>query len=107
MRKPFKIGNYIITSNLNSNKVIDVEGDIIKNTTNIDLWQKNGGNNQKFIITYLNDGYYTIKAFNSNKVLAIQNNSGLNGANVVQEYYKGKDSQKWAIETTGSRILYS
>ncbi len=104
--KTIETGNYVITSAMNSNKVIDVEGDIIADSTNIDLWANNGGNNQKFIITYLNDGYYTIKAFNSNKVLTVQGSSALNGGNVVQNYYSGMDSQKWAIQATSNGYYY-
>lgn len=104
--KTIETGNYVITSAMNSNKVIDVEGDIIADNTNIDLWPNNGGNNQKFIITYLNDGYYTIKAFNSNKVLTVQGSSALNGGNVVQNYYSGMDSQKWAIQATSNGYYY-
>ena len=49
------------------------------------------------MLMYLDDGYYTIKAFNSNKVLTVKNKSVLNGSNVVQAFYDGSDAQKWAI----------
>ena len=96
--KTIESGSYTITTCLNRNKVIDVEGDIITDKANIEIWENNEGNNQKFIITYLNDGYYTIKAFNSNKVLDIKDSSWVSGANVIQTFYTGKDSQKWAIQ---------
>jgi GH25 family lysozyme M1 (1,4-beta-N-acetylmuramidase) len=96
-KKTIDSGNYIITSALNSNKVIDIENDVISNNVNVDIWERNNQNNQKFIITYLDDGYYTIKAFNSNKVLTVKNKSVLNGSNVVQAFYDGSDAQKWAI----------
>lgn len=96
-KKTIESGNYVIASSLNTSKVIDVEGDVITNNTNIDLWSNNGGNNQKFIITYLNDGYYTLRVFSSNKVLTVKNSSYLSGANVVQAFYNGGDAQKWAI----------
>ena len=99
-QKTVESGNYIIASRLNTNKVIDIQGDITANNANVELWSNTGGNNQKFIITYLNDGYYTIKAFNSNKVLTVQNSSYLSGANVVQTFYRNLDSQKWAIQET-------
>lgn len=95
-------GNYVITSALNTNKIIDIEGNVITNNANVEIWKNNGGNNQKFIITYLSDGFCTIKAFNSNKVLTIENSSAISGANVVQSFYNGYDSQKWSIQYSGN-----
>ena len=105
-QKTVEPGNYVITSALNTNKVIDVEGDVITDQTNIEIWSNNNGNNQKFIVSYLEDGYYTIKAFNSNKVLTIVGASALSGANVVQSYYNGSDAQKWAIQSAGDGYYY-
>ena len=105
-KKTIEPGNYVITTAMDGNKALDVEGDIILDNTNIDIWDNNNGNNQKFVVTYLNDGYYTIKAFNSNKVLTVQNNQATSMANVVQKFYSNQDSQKWAIVTAGNDYYY-
>lgn len=102
VEKTVEPGNYMITTALNKSKVIDIEGNVISNGANVDIWENKNGNHQKFILTYLEDGYYTIKAFNSNKVLTIQNDSRFSGANVVQEFYRESDSQKWAIISLGN-----
>ena len=96
-KETVKTGNYVITSCLQSGKAIDIQGDVILNGANVEIWSNGGQNNQKFIVTYLGDGYYTIKAFSSNKVLTVQKDSRFNGANVVQQFYYGTDNQKWAI----------
>lgn len=101
-KKTIESGSYFITSSLNSNQVVDIEGNVISNGANVEIWENKNANNQKFVITYLNDGYYTIKAFNSNKLLTVQNNSKLNGSNVVQQFDKGTDEQKWAIVSSGN-----
>ena len=100
-KKTLEPGNYVITTALNSRKAVDIKGDIITNNTGVDIWESNNGNNQKFIVTYLDDGYYTLKAFNSNKVLTVENNNAQNATRVVQKFYGGKDSQKWAIRSVG------
>lgn len=104
--KTIEAGNYFITSKMDSNKVIDVEGNISTNNTNIEIWEKNNGNNQRFIVVYLKDGYYTIKAFNSNKVLTVQNSSYISGANVVQTFFNNSDSQKWSIQEASDGYYY-
>ena len=38
---------------------------------NIQIYKYEGLDNQKFEVKYNNDGYYTIKAVNSNKVLDV------------------------------------
>lgn len=105
-KKTIEPGNYIISSKMDINKVIDVEGNIATNNANIEIWQKNNGNNQRFVVSYLQDGYYSIKAFNSNKVLTVQNSSYVSGANVVQAFYKNYDSQKWSIQEASNGHYY-
>lgn len=104
--KTIESGNYVISTSMDRNKVLDVTGNVITNNENIELWDNNNSNNQKFIVSYLEDGYYSIKAFNSNKVLTIYNGNANSGGNVVQSYYTGSDFQKWVIEDAGNGYYY-
>lgn len=96
--KTLEDGYYIISSALNTSKVIDIEGASIKAEANALLWTKNSRNNQKFKITYDGKGYYTITSVKSKKVLDVAY-AGLNNESNVQQYTSTNSNwQKWIIE---------
>ena len=53
-------GVYVIASSFNTNFVLDVSGPSIVNETNIQLFIKWNTDAQKFKVSYLGDGYYSI-----------------------------------------------
>ena len=61
---------------------------------------------QRFQITYLNDGYYTIKNINSGKVLDVKGAGTLDGTNVHQWTSNSTDAQKWKIEKNSDGSYY-
>ncbi len=91
-------GTYIIKSALNSQKVLDVAGGSTSNGANVQLYTGNSSNAQRFNVTHLGNGYYTIQCVQSKKVLDVAGASKENGANVQQYAGNNSDAQKWLIK---------
>ena len=91
-------GTYMIKSLLNTNKVLDIDGGSKNNNANLQIWSKANVDQQKFNITYLGNGYYTIQAVHSKKVLDVAGAGKKNGTNVQQYASNGSDAQKWMIK---------
>ncbi len=92
-----KNGIYTIESALNNKKVLDIEGAKATNGANLQLWEKNNTNAQKFYVEYAGKGYYTIKALCSGKYLDVEGAKKDCGANVWQYNRNKTDAQKWYI----------
>ena len=75
-------GVYIIHSSINENYVLDANGGFANNGVNVQLYFKNNGLSQKWIVRYLNDGYYeitsTINDNYANLTIKIRYNKCLN-----------------------------
>lgn len=93
-------GVYTISSKLNTGLNLDIAGASLSNGGNVQLYQGNGSGAQKFKITYVGNGCYTIDNVNSGKRLDIAGGSAQNGANVQQYDKNGSDAQKWFIKST-------
>jgi Ricin-type beta-trefoil lectin domain-like len=80
-------------------------------------WGDNGGTNQKFIIFAAERGGYIIRALHSLYCLDIPNGRIVAGADVIQYYCNGADSQRFEISpngattvirtSTGNKIFYA
>ena len=101
--KVLKNGIYVISSE--NNKVLDVTKDSKENCANIEVWEKNNGNNQKFKIIYEN-GYYTIECISSGKYLDVYGDYKVKGTNVQQYEKNNQDNQKWIIKDAGNGSYY-
>ncbi len=64
-------GIYIISSKLDSNKCLAIKDGSKNNCANLQLLDRNGTDAQKFKVQYNSDGYYTIKAMCSGKMLDV------------------------------------
>ena len=53
-------GTYVMSSALDTNKVIDLSGGVVRNAGNIQLYTYNGSAAQQWNIKYNSQGYYTI-----------------------------------------------
>ncbi|WHM36889.1 RICIN domain-containing protein [Streptomyces sp. BPTC-684] len=88
-----------------SGKVLDVAGGAGTNDNGarIHQWEWKGGDNQKWSIEPVGDGYYRLKAKHSGKVLDVSGGAGetRNGARVHQWEWVNGDNQKWRIEPVG------
>ena len=99
--KPIPDGIYTISSKLNPNMCLDINQCSKNDKANLQLWQKNGTNAQKFKVQYNSDGYYTIKAICSGKFIDVSASGKQNGTNIWQYCDNGTDAQKWFIVPDG------
>ncbi len=89
---------YEIETALNSLKVLDVDSASTSDGANIQLWEADNVDQQKFTLEY-NDGEYVIRAKHSGKVLTVDTSNN----NVYQStYQEGSDNQIWTIEPAGN-----
>ena len=98
-------GVYVIKSALNEKYVVDVKYGKADNGLNIQMYESQGGNNQKFTITHLGDGYYSIRPLHSNSSLDVEASGKTNGTNIIQWKYNGTDNQKWIIKDIGDGLF--
>ena len=90
-------GTYTLVSALDNNYVLDISGGSSESQANCQLYQSNGTNAQKFVLTYNSDGYYTITNVGSGKVLDCAGGGWENCTNVWQYYSNSSAAQKWKI----------
>lgn len=104
--KSYDDGYYQISSLLDENKVLDVNGAIIKNGSNVQLFGNNNSLAQVWHLKYLSDGYYLVtSALNTNVSLDAKDSGMVDGTN-VQVYKKNNlDSEKWLIKDYGNGII--
>ena len=107
--RPIAEGNYRIAVASNHSIGLDIAGGSTESEANVQLWKYDESIQQKFIITYEDDGYYKIKSAKSGKVLDVAGGGSTNGTNVWQYEDNGTDSQKWIIRSTsdGHYIIIS
>ena len=93
-------GIYEIETKIDSDKVIDISEASKTSTANVQIWERCNVFQQRFQITYTNDGYYNIKSVNSGKLVDVQSASKEPGTNVWQYDENFTDAQKWTIVKT-------
>jgi hypothetical protein len=89
--------NIYTISNVHSNKVMAIQFASKLNGKNINQYTSNGGNNQKWEIISVGDGYYKFESCHSEKVVEVQGNSTDNGRNIQQWEWAEGDNQIWKI----------
>ncbi|MDD5826999.1 MAG: RICIN domain-containing protein [Bacilli bacterium] len=101
----FSDGTYIIQGTLNNSKVIDLSGANTSNGSNIQLYQDNDTNAQKWIFTKQDDGYYRIaSSINQNKVFDITYGLFTNSSNIQLYDANNTNAQKWNLVPIGNEI---
>ena len=100
-QKTLDDGIYTISSKLDPNKCLDIDHSSKDDKANLQLWQKNGTDAQKFKIQYHSDGYYTIEAICSGKFIDVSSSGKQNRTNIWQYSGNGTDAQKWFIVPDG------
>lgn len=83
---------YIISVAGNDDYVLDIAWASADDGANVEIFQNNGGDNQKFRISKCDDVNYTITAVSSGKRVAVSEDG-----NIVQKEPSDDDSQKWQI----------
>lgn len=94
-------GYYRIRTILNTNKVLDVVNGSKETGANVQLYENNNSDAQKWKVTKSSDGYHTFMALCSGKMLDLADGIVQNEQNVWQVTYNGSDAQKWRIEHDG------
>ena len=80
-----------IQSILNYSPSFDITDGSFNEKSEIQLWDYVGAEQQKFQITFEQDGYYEIKSVYTEKVLAVQDNNVTNGTKIIQKSKQGTD----------------
>ena len=95
--KEYENGKYIIKSNVDQTKLIDINGASKTTKTNVQVYKNNSGKAQVFRFEYKGDGAYLIRSsINPDLVLTANSN------NVISDKYNNSDSQLWHFEKIGT-----
>lgn len=96
-------GIYKIKTASNSKLGLDIANMSNGNGTNVQLWTESNivSKNQRFQITYKENGYYEILAQHSQKSLDVAGAGMTNGTNICQYQSNGTDAQRWIIKENG------
>lgn len=99
-------GVYSIASGVAENKVVDIKGASLAPSANVQTYESNGTNAQRFSVAYdLRSGYYTIASVASGMALDVTGASRKSGANVQQYRPNGSAAQQWSIESEGDGFV--
>ena len=101
-QRPIPDGMYKMKSAKDTGKVLDIADVSTNNGANVQIWGDSNTKNQKFHVTYLGDGYYSIKSVHAKKSLDVAGAGKTNGTNVQQYEYNGSDAQQWEIKAVGN-----
>ena len=105
-KKLIKDGIYTISTALNTNMVLDIADGSYQNGANLQLWGIAMTQQQKFEVTYNEEGYYEIKSVNSGKMLDVAGGSNANGTKIRQYESNETEYQKWIIQDAGNGYYY-
>lgn len=97
-----KEGTYEIYTGISGTKVVNIQGASKNNGANVNLYERENKNSQKFKVKLNKDGTYTFTALHSNKVLDVVGAGRKNGTNVNQHTFNGTNAQKWYLEPCGN-----
>lgn len=99
-------GVYEIESSLNYSQVLDVSNGSHASGANVQLYNSNGTEAQKWVVSYLGNGYYNISNLGSAKSLDVSNAGRSNGTNIQQYSSNGTAAQQWIIRNAGNGYYY-
>ncbi len=99
-------GTYRILTMVDTRKAFDIPGGLIENGVKVQIWDNDKVIQQKFDIELIEDGYYKIKAKNSNKVLTVESQTPQVGSKITQEEDQNLITQKWILKKQ-SESVYS
>ena len=102
-------GIYNIIAKSNENKALQIENNSISNNAKAKFENRLNVVNktQAFEISYLNNGYYKIKQYKSQKVLEVREGKYTNGTAIVQNPQDNEATiQQWIIKDAGDGYFY-
>ena len=101
-------GEYWIVNGLGRGYLVDIGGDNFdtENGKNVKmhLWENthNWGKYDVFTVTYLNNGFYSIKQRTTNKCIEVENGDPRHRTNISMNEFKNAVNQQWSITDTGN-----
>ena len=100
-------GIYVLESAVKPNMVADVESYEKNGTRNLQLYERNNSNSQKFKIKSAYNGYYTMHmADNDFKVISVEGNTGCPGSNVEIRNNYSNNNQLWSFVPADNGYYY-
>lgn len=102
----FSTTEALLCPSYTDNTVMDVSGGSSRNGANIQSYQFNESNAQRFNIKQNGDGSYSILNSKSGKAIDVRGGSKKSGANVWLYASNGTDAQKWIVSQNGSKISF-
>ena|GEM_PF-2793605 len=100
--KTISDGIYTIESAVKNNMVLDISNSSRNNEANLQLWDSNGTNAQKFHVFHVGAGLYELAPMCSGKRVDVDHSGKSNGTNIWQWEANGTDAQKWYINPVGN-----
>ena len=104
--RPVEDGMYKLVSGINNGYVWDINLASAEDGANLQLYEDNGSNAQKFDFAYVADGYYTITNVNSGKAIGCFADELTDRVNLQQGSFAHADLQLWKPEP-GENGYYS
>ncbi|MDR1183810.1 MAG: RICIN domain-containing protein [Coriobacteriales bacterium] len=97
------IGSRLVTIGAASapKQLVDISGRSTQPGGNAHIWSANRGANQRFRLSLVSDGYYTVQNVGSGLVLDVIGRGSAPGTNVAQWTPNNGDNQKWQLVPTG------
>lgn len=96
-------GRYYFANN-KTHRVLDIENASHVSGATIHQWDFYGKDSQEWILELQTDGYYTIKSYESNLYLSVENNSDGENAAVTQESGGSATGQRWKISKLADNV---
>ena len=84
-------GTYVVESAVNRKFCLDAE----KAGTNVQIWKEYKTRQQKFILEYVNDGYYRIRCAKSGLMIDVKSGKAKNRQNIQQYAWNATKAQLW------------
>lgn len=89
-------GPFEIETKLSQDRVLDVDCGSYADGANVQIWDPQNKNQERFVVEPYSNQYYVIRNLNSKKVLTVEESG-----NVAQYSYDGGDHQLWMILERG------
>ena len=92
-----------ILKNKQINGCVQIDDNASINETGaiLELWDLDGGKDQRWNLTYLHNGYYKITSFSSAKAITAPL---AENAPLTQEFYQANDNQMWQVISVGNGL---
>lgn len=91
---------------VHSGKAMDVDRFSMEDGVILQQYTWNGGDNQRWQFTYLNNGYYKITAVHSGKAITTTHILPSDGGQIIQKEWANLWSQRWIVNDLGNNQYY-